>query len=112
MNYLLVWVILLCGCQTVAKQPQGDGSKDVVSALGTVTEGLTNKDLSREDLRKLAEQVQKDPEARSAVQSINQSFNIQDSGIKYCPVDGTHFSSRVELCPEHKVKLIPVETKD
>ena len=38
------------------------------------------------------------------------AFSIQGSDVKYCPVDGKHFSGRLEMCPEHKVKLIPVSS--
>ena len=48
-------------------------------------------------------------EVVSVLHSVGRSFDIRDTGVKYCPVDGKHFSSRVNVCPEHKVKLIPVE---
>ena len=48
-------------------------------------------------------------EVVSVLHSVGRSFDIRDTGVKYCPVDGKHFSSRVNICPEHKVKLIPVE---
>ncbi len=37
------------------------------------------------------------------------AFGLQGEDVKYCPVDGKHFSSRLEKCPEHAVLLIPVE---
>lgn len=87
--------LLLAGCQSAPKKEAGT----------TVIVGG-----SRVDLKVLAAQIQRDPQARSAVTAVNSSFSIQDSGVKYCPVDGKRYSSRLEVCPEHKgVKLIPVE---
>ena len=103
---------MFIGCQTAGRPPAGkahESTKDVVSALGAVTKGLTNANISESDLKRLAQQVQKDPQAKSAVTAVNASFNVQDTGVKYCPIDGKRFSSRLEECPDHKVKLLPVE---
>lgn len=86
--------LLLASCQSAPKK-----DADTTVIVGG----------SRVDLKALAAQVQKDPNTRSAVEAVNSSFSIQDSGVKYCPIDGKRYSSRLEYCPEHKVKLIPVE---
>jgi hypothetical protein len=83
--------------------------QESVSALGTVTEGLTNQNISQKDLRNLAVSVQKDPQTKSAVQSINDALKVQQVGVKYCPVDGQRFDAAVEECPKHHVKLKFVE---
>lgn len=103
-------IVLCAGCATTP--PVVKGQKDpqeTVSALSTMTQGMTNQDLSREDLKRLAEQVRSNPEAQSAVKAVNSSFEVQDTGVKYCPVDGKRYSSRLEDCPEHNTKLIPVD---
>lgn len=108
---LLICVLCLCvlaGCQTAKPKPK-DSMSDVISAFGTVTEGLTNQSISQKDLKNLSVQVQKDPKAKSAVQSINQALNVQQTGIKYCPTDGQRFDSSVDMCPVHHVKLKVVE---
>ena len=88
-------LFMLCaGCQTA---PPKDADATVIVGGSQV------------DLKKLAVQVQKDPQARSAVTAVNSAFNMRDTAVKYCPVDGKRFSSRLEYCPEHHVKLIPVE---
>ena len=46
---------------------------------------------------------------QEVVSALGTAFNIQDTGVKYCPVDGKRYSSRMDLCPGHKVKLLPVE---
>ena len=107
-----VFILLLCiglaGCQTTQPK-QKDSMQDAISAFGTVTEGLTNQPVSQQDLKKLSVQVQKDPQAKSAVQSINQALTVQQAGIKYCPIDGQRFDASVDTCPTHHIKLKVVE---
>ena len=104
----LLCICFLAGCKTTQpKQP--DSITQSVSALGTVTEGLTNQNISKSDLKNLAVNVQKDPQTKSAVQSINNALQVQQTGIKYCPVDGQRFDASVEECPIHHVKLKIVE---
>ncbi|MEI7998109.1 MAG: hypothetical protein WCH62_01205 [Candidatus Omnitrophota bacterium] len=104
--------VIFVGCQS--PQPKSttvktESSQEVISALGTVTQGLTQGQVSQKDLKNLAVQMQKDPQAKSAVQTINQAFNSQQGCVKYCPVDGQRFSCSLEFCPTHKVKLKNVE---
>jgi len=109
--YLLSFCFLV-GCQTAVSKsanPKIESNAQVVSALGAVTEGLTNQDVSQKELKNLAIQVQKDPQAKSAVQSINQALNAQQMGVKYCPIDGQRFDASIDICPIHKVKLKYVE---
>ncbi len=106
----MILMLLLAGCQTVPQKPAGgESSQEVVSALNSMTEGLTNKNISKEDLKRLAEQVKGDPQVKSAVEALNSSFNVKDTGVKYCPTDGKRYSSRLEFCPDHQTKLLPVE---
>ena len=102
--------LALGGCQTTPPKAQKPESvAQAISALGTVTEGLTNQNISPKDLKNLAVQVQKDPKTKSAVQSINQALKVQQTGIKYCPVDGQRFDAAADECPVHHVKLKIVE---
>ena len=104
-----LFLIFLLGCQTAppksAAAEKAESSKEVVSALGAVTEGLTNQDLSEKDLRNLAASAQKDPQTRSALQSVNQALGARQAGVKYCPQDGERFSADLLECPTHHVKL-------
>ena len=112
MRVCLFLIMIACfGCQITHKRGviKSESPQEIVSAMGVVARGLTNTDLSRENLKHLATQVQKDPQARSAVKAVNTAFSIQNTGVKYCPVDGKRYSSRVDECPEHKVKLLLVE---
>ncbi len=109
---VILAMVILGGCQTAQSKPATqkiESTSQVVSALGAVTEGLTNQDISQKDLRNLAIRVQKDPQVKSAVQSINQALSVQQGCVKYCPVDGQRFSCNVDVCPIHKVKLKIVE---
>ena len=73
-----------------------------------MTQGLTNQPVTQAQLKNLAVQVQKDPEARSAVRSINTALSPQHT-VKYCPENGERFSADMTYCPDGKVKLEWVE---
>jgi len=102
----LLFLFLAAGCQTTAHNSADHA--ETVSAMTTVTQGLTNQPLSQAQLKALATQVAHDPQAQSALRSINTSFSTQQK-IKYCPVDGQRFSPDMEECPIHHVKLKMVE---
>ena len=102
--------VILAGCQTTQPKPEKVESTDqIVKSLGTVTEGLTNQSISKEDLKKLAVSIQKDPQTKSAIENINQALNAHQTTVKYCPIDGERFDASMEECPKHKVKLKLVE---
>jgi hypothetical protein len=105
---VILSLVLLAGCQTTHPKPK-DSMNEAIAAFGTVTEGLTNQPVSQQDLKNLSIQVQKDPQAKSAVQSINQALSVQQVGVKYCPLDGQRFDMSVDMCPTHHVKLKVVE---
>jgi hypothetical protein len=100
-------IVCLCGCQTTPQKPGGTRA-ETVSALTTMTQGLTNKTVTGEQLKNLTLQVAKDPQARSALRSINTALSPAQA-VKYCPEDGQRFSADMIWCPDHKVKLEFVE---
>lgn len=104
-------LLFLIGCQTTQTKTssQKESVEQTIAAFGTVTEGLTNQNITKQDLKNLAVQVQSDPKTKSAVQSINEALSVQQKGVKYCPVDGQRFDVSVENCPTHKVKLKSVD---
>ena len=69
-----------------------------------MTQGLINQSISEAQLKHLAVVVAKDPQAQSAIRSINTALSAQHT-VKYCPVDGKRFSAGMIWCPDHKVKL-------
>ncbi|MDE1919977.1 MAG: hypothetical protein KGJ09_00990 [Candidatus Omnitrophica bacterium] len=98
-------LIFLSGCQTAPPKPKpGPSRAETISALTTVTEGLTNKPVSASQLKNLEQQVERNPDARSALRSINTALAPEHS-VKYCPENGERFSPDMVWCPDHKVKL-------
>lgn len=44
-----------------------------------------------------------------AVTAVTGAVSGDRVQVKYCPVDGEHFSAKLENCPVHGVKLIQIE---
>lgn len=107
--FAITFILLCSGCQTAPKKAGQESQQDVISAVGKMTEGLTNTQISQEDLKRLAVQMEKDPQARSAVESVNNAMQANQTGIRYCPVDGKRFSNRVAKCPTCGAKLEDLE---
>jgi Tfp pilus assembly protein PilF len=107
-NILLISVLLVCciGCQTPPKAKSSQA--ETISALTTMTQGLTNQPMTEAQLKNLASQVAHDPQAQSALHSINTALSPQHT-VKYCPENGERFSADMIYCPDHKVKLEWVE---
>ena len=108
--------LIMSACQHSQKQdissPGGSSQEtpqDVGKALQSITGNLTGKEMSEEDLRELSRQIQKDEEAKSAVEAVTTAVGGGVVSAKYCPVDGKHFSADMKTCPAHKVELVPIE---
>jgi hypothetical protein len=110
MKYALaiIFIVCLCGCQTAQPKPKGPSHAETISALTTMTEGLTNQPMTQAQLKNLSVQVAHDPDAQSAIRSINTALSPQHT-VKYCPEDGERFSADLIWCPDHKVKLEWIE---
>ncbi|MBF0571055.1 MAG: hypothetical protein HQL12_04200 [Candidatus Omnitrophica bacterium] len=104
---LFAFIIYLGGCQTAPHTSKAARTEEI-SALTTMTKGLTNQPINETKLKNLAARVAKDPQAQSAIRSINTALSAQHT-VKYCPVDGQRFSADVDTCPIHHVKLEWVE---
>jgi hypothetical protein len=98
----------LAGCQTAVVHKPVSNRAETISAVSTVTQGLTNKPITEAQLKNLSIQVARDPQAQSALRSINTALSPEHT-VKYCPEDGERFSAEVIWCPDHKVKLEWVE---
>ena len=96
-------VVCLCGCQRAPHKPESTRA-ETISALTTMTQGLTNQPITQAQLKNLTIQVASDPQAQSALRSINTALRAQHT-VKYCPEDGERFSADMIWCPDHKVKL-------
>ncbi len=103
----LGFILWLSGCQTAVHKP-GDTRAETVSALMTMTQGLTHQPMTQTQLKNLVFQVAHDSNAQSALRSINTALSVQHT-VKYCPENGERFSADMIYCPDHKVKLEWVE---
>ena len=99
----ILMLFVMTGCQTTPQKSKTTQA-ETVSALTTMTEGLTNKPITDAELKNLAQQVARDPQAQSALHSINTALSAQHT-VKYCPEDGTRYSPDLIYCPDGKVKL-------
>ena len=108
--FLFLCLIFVWGCaHTARKKNSLETSQEIESALQGVTGALAGQNISDEDLRDLARDIQTNKETKAAVESISQSLGVQNSNVKYCPVDGKRFDASVNECPEHHVPLKNVE---
>ena len=105
--FIMALVIYLCGCQTTQRKPESTRA-ETISALTTMTQGLTNQPVTQAQLKNLTIQVASDPQAQSALRSINTALRAQHT-VKYCPENGERLSADMIWCPDHKVKLESVE---
>lgn len=104
---LIFLLFLVMGCQTPPHKP-APSRAETISALTTMTQGLTNKPVTEAQLKNLAQQVAHDPDAQSAIRSINTALSPEHT-VKYCPENGTRYSADMTYCPDGKVKLEWVE---
>lgn len=79
-----------------------ESPEEVHTAIDNVLQAVSGQEV---DQKRLQEEMQKDPEAQKALQSIAQGMSAEGPAVKYCPVDGKRFSSKFETCPEHGVGL-------
>ncbi len=103
---VLCLVTYMAGCATTPKSAPVKPVETVdqqLEAARKVVGGMANRDLSREELIKFGQGLNRDPEAKTAVQKI-----VAPSAapvIKYSPVTGKHYSGDLEYDPETGVKL-------
>jgi len=89
--------------QTPQPKPAPSRAENL-SAMTTMAQGLTNKPVTEAQLKGIAQQVSKDPEAQSALRSIDTALTPEHT-VKYCPENGERFSADMTYCPDGKVKL-------
>jgi hypothetical protein len=107
-------VVLLAGCASsksadLVVTSGNESPQEAVSALGHVAGAYAGRDLSEAELKKLAQDLQKDEEAQSAVKAIADTMEGKSAGIKYSPATGKRYSGNLEYDPETGVKLLPLE---
>ncbi len=108
--YLLI-IFSVGGCFSVLHRDPRDthkipSDKEAAGALTSVAGYYAGRKLSESEIQELSIQVQKDKEAQKAIEQLSEALTGEDRPpLRYCPVDGRRFSHRVEVCPEHKVRL-------
>lgn len=112
--FLLIFSFLfLIGCASSAQtrgkilRPQAEGEtvQDVTSAIEQVLGVVSGKNVDQKELERLGNQIQKDPQAKSAVEVIANSVSGKNQGVRYCPIDGARYSPKLSVCPLHHIPL-------
>ena len=108
-SVLLVCCVLFlpaCSQQAVqVKSPVAETRQDQIEALQDVVGAVSGQPVSEQELRDLVREVRRDEDARSAVEAVSSAMSGQALDVKYCPVTGKRYSSRLTVCPVHKVPL-------
>jgi hypothetical protein len=109
-------ILILAGCRKTSPNIQDENfithrstNKEDASAMTAVAGYWAGRKFNPQELEAISKQIQKDQEAQSALQKVGSTFSGRLSRVRYCPVDGKHFSARLEICPEHTVKLKELE---
>ncbi|HPB68524.1 MAG TPA: hypothetical protein PLT76_07060 [Candidatus Omnitrophota bacterium] len=103
------------GCASVSRREQARGTpsaesrEEALAAASAVLGAVSGQDVTEKDLKDFAQQVRKDKEAQSAVESIANTFDPGQPKIKYCPVCGKRYRFSMEECPVHHVPLKVLE---
>ncbi len=113
LSFVIFSFLIFSGCassratagKALRPQAPGESPQEVVSAMENVLGAVSGKNVDQKQLENLGKQIQKDPQAKSALQAISDSVSGQGKAIKYCPVDGERFSPKFETCPVHHVPL-------
>ena len=108
---VLICVLIMSssGCSTTKGRLEQAQQHEAEESLRAVAESLSGKKLTQEDLKELDRRLKEDGEARSAVENISNAYHGEENrSMKFCPVDGQRFSSRLQFCPEHHVELKPM----
>lgn len=98
-------VLVLGGCQSVKPKTKENLN---LSALTTVTTGLTHQSTTQDQVKKLAAQLKDNPRLTSTLREIKDALSARHT-VKYCPENGERFSADMVYCPDGKVKLEWVE---
>ena len=105
----MLLLILITGCATsrpsTPSAMRGETPREAAAALGSVVGAISGKDVDEQDLRDLSRQIQQDPQAQQAIESVANAVSGTDLKLKYCPVDGQRFSAKFMVCPQHNVAL-------
>jgi len=109
---IFLFAVLICfiGCASAQKSAaMKKEDEEAMSALRNVASAVSGQEIQEKDLQDLGRKIQRDPEAKSAVQAITNSLSGQGQVIKYCPIDGERYSPKFTICPIHQVLLKTID---
>jgi hypothetical protein len=95
-----------CASRPARLSPEGGSAETAaqqIDAVQKVVSGMTGRQVSSEDMRRVAREVEKDPESRAVMQKILSSGSVPRE--KYSPATGKHYSAELEFDPETGVRL-------
>ena len=107
MNFKYLFFFIICavigwGCAHTAQKKQLEETEAIYQ---DVTGTLAGQNISREKFRELVKDIQTNQESNAAVEAIKGALETQNFDVKYCPIDGEHFSAKLNTCPKHHVPL-------
>ena len=109
MRVLGMLLVFSCGCASLNPPPDqprpATERQETVSALQSVGQAVSGRQLTEEDLAAVARQMQSDEDARQAVETITESLSGGAAKVKYCPICGRRYSPHMKTCPVHGVEL-------
>ena len=105
--FIFYFILIICmGCATSQPLPGSSiNREETEAALESIAEAISGQELSEEDVKKLKEQIRKDPEAQSAIKVITNSVSGQNQRWKYSPATGKRYEPHMEVDPETCVPL-------
>ncbi len=107
MRQLLVYIIFLTFFSACATAPNPGRPAETVhqqtSAAQKVLGSITGRDVSRNELKRVVNDIKTNAESRGAVEKILGSGSAPV--IKYSPKTGKHYSGNVDVDPETGEKL-------
>ncbi len=89
---------------------EGETTEDLKRAIGSVAGAISGEQLTEEEVADLTDQIQNDPEAQSAIQSISETYTSDTPSVKYNPETGQRFAPHLTHDPVTGVELL--ELKD
>ncbi len=104
----LIPMLLLCGllfggCASGRSSAPKETPNDQFDMAQKVMGGMTGRDVSNSDMKRMIRDVQTDPGSRDAANKILGAG--KPVVVKYSPVTGKHYSGELEVDPETGVKL-------
>jgi len=109
-------LMIVMGCTSTRQQilaqdvagKSGD-RQEALEALHSMTEAVSGKDVSQQDMVDLARDIDQNEEAATAVKAITDSLQGEGISYKYCPICGKRYHPKFTYCPLHHVLLKDVE---